>query len=41
MFILWNDYWRASEASGTQLGVTNGNRRCMYIYVCVVRTTSL
>ena len=27
------DYWRASEASETLIGLNNGNRR--YIYVCI------
>ena len=26
-------YWRASEASETLSGVTNGNRRYIYIYI--------
>ena len=32
-------YWRASEASETLSGVTNGNRRYIYIYIYMVRET--
>ena len=31
--------WRASEASETLIGLNNGNRR--YIYIYIVRETSL
>ena len=36
-----NIYWRASEASETLSGVTNGNRRyiIIYIYVYMIRET--
>ena len=34
----WNIYnWRASEPSETLSGVTNGNRRYIYIYIYMVR----
>ena len=33
------DYWRAIEASETLSGVTNGNRRHIYIYIYMVRET--
>ena len=29
-------YWRASEASETLSGVTNGNRRYIYIYIYLI-----
>ena len=32
-------YWRASEASETLSGVTNGNRRYIYIYIWYVQDT--
>ena len=35
------DYWRASEASETLIGLNNGDRRYMYIYIYIVRETSL